>query len=63
MKSVFAGIFIVAFWAVSASAQDPAQVYLGDVAINKQDVKLGAKHYSPFLDESYISPIWYTPAS
>jgi hypothetical protein len=27
--------------------------YFGDVAINKDDVKLGARHYSPYLDQSY----------
>jgi hypothetical protein len=35
----------------TALAQEPG--YLGDVAIQEDDVRLGAKHYSPFLDESY----------
>jgi hypothetical protein len=30
-----------------------AQGYVGDVAIQEEDVELGAPHYSPFLDQSY----------
>ncbi|TNF36397.1 MAG: DUF3604 domain-containing protein [Gammaproteobacteria bacterium] len=33
--------------------------YLGDVAIDKEDITLGAKHYSPFLDHSYPNRVFW----
>jgi hypothetical protein len=50
MKSVVPGFVVVMLWAGAAFAQ---QGYVGDVAIEEEDVKLGARHYSPFLDQSY----------
>jgi hypothetical protein len=34
-----------------------AQTYAGDVAIDEDDVTLGEKHYSPFLDQSSFSTV------
>ena len=34
-----------------------AQGYIGDVAIQEEDVGLGTPHYSPFLDQSYPNQV------
>ncbi|MBD1548730.1 DUF3604 domain-containing protein [Roseibium aggregatum] len=44
--------------ALHAQEQKPAG-YLGDVAISEKDVKLGARHYSPFLDQSYPNRVFW----
>ncbi len=49
MTRTFSVFCIAVLWSGAAFAQG----YVGDVAIDEKDVKLGAKHYSPFLDESY----------
>ena len=36
-----------------------AQDYFGDVAIDAEDVVLGAAHYSPFLDQSYPNQVFW----
>ncbi|WP_234455142.1 DUF3604 domain-containing protein [Thermohalobaculum xanthum] len=36
-----------------------AQGYVGDVAIQEDDVKLGARQYSPFLDQSYPNRVFW----
>ncbi|MCE8537881.1 DUF3604 domain-containing protein [Ruegeria pomeroyi] len=36
-----------------------AQGYLGDVAIGQDDVRLGGKHYSPYLDQSYPNRVFF----
>jgi len=45
------------FWTAGASilwaGAALAQGYVGDVAIAEADLALGARHYSPFLDQSY----------
>jgi hypothetical protein len=41
---------IVVMLSGAAVAQDG---YVGDVAIDEDDVKLGARHYSPYLDQSH----------
>lgn len=30
-----------------------AQGYVGDVAIQEDDMELGERHYSPFIDQAY----------
>jgi hypothetical protein len=50
MKRTASVFCITALWAGTALAQ---QAYVGDVAIQEEDVELGARHYSPFLDQSY----------
>jgi len=42
-------------WTGAASAQN----YVGDVAIDEEDVALGARHYSPFLDQSYPNRVFW----
>jgi hypothetical protein len=36
-----------------------AQNYLGDIAIEEEDVSLGERHYSPFLDQSYPNRVFW----
>ena len=36
-----------------------AQGYMGDVAIDEDDVALGRSHYSPFLDQSYPNRVFF----
>jgi hypothetical protein len=47
-------VFILLF-ACTAVAQD----YLGDIAIEKEDVVLGEGHYSPYLDQSYPNRVFW----
>jgi hypothetical protein len=42
-------------WAGSAMAQ----TYTGDVAIDEEDLALGQKHYSPYLDQSYPNRVFF----
>ncbi|WP_263289598.1 DUF3604 domain-containing protein [Tateyamaria pelophila] len=42
-------------WASTALAQG----YAGDVAIDADDVALGAKHYSPYLNQSYPNRVFF----
>jgi hypothetical protein len=36
-----------------------AQTYTGDVAIDEEDLALGQKHYSPYLDQSYPNRVFF----
>ncbi|MEE4271233.1 MAG: DUF3604 domain-containing protein, partial [Thermoanaerobaculales bacterium] len=36
-----------------------AQTYTGDVAIDEDDVVIGQKHYSPYLDQSYPNRVFW----
>ena len=36
-----------------------AQGYMGDVAIDEEDVAIGRSHYSPFLDQSYPNRVFF----
>ena len=42
-------------WASTALAQP----YTGDVAIDEDDVVIGQKHYSPYLDQSYPNRVFW----
>ncbi len=42
-------------WASTALAQG----YAGDVAIDADNVALGAKHYSPYLNQSYPNRVFF----
>jgi hypothetical protein len=55
MKKVIVGFCIASLWAGTAFAQN----YLGDIAIDPNDVELGSKHYSPFLDQSYPNRVFW----
>lgn len=44
------GFAVALLWATVAIAQEG---YMGDVAIDREDVELGARHYSPYLDQSF----------
>lgn len=48
-----------AFAVSAAGAPAAAQRYVGDVAIQEQDVKLGSRHYSPFLDQSHPNRVFW----
>lgn len=48
-----AGVAIL--WASTACAQG----YVGDVAVDAENVTLGAQHYSPFLDQSYPNRVFF----
>jgi len=48
MKRILSGLCLAVLWAGSSMAQS----YVGDVAIGEEDVKLGAKHYSPNPEQS-----------
>lgn len=50
-----AGAWILLLWPVAVTAQ----TYVGDVAIQEEDVELGALHYSPFLDQSYPNRVFF----
>ena len=53
----------VSLWAASAAIlwAGPAmpQGYAGDVAIDEDDVTIGQKHYSPYLDQSYPNRVFF----
>ncbi|MBW8635876.1 DUF3604 domain-containing protein [Hoeflea sp. WL0058] len=51
MKNAQGFLILAALWTATALAQE--QGYVGDVAISEEDVKLGARHYSPYLDQTY----------
>ncbi|MDJ0860063.1 MAG: DUF3604 domain-containing protein, partial [Dinoroseobacter sp.] len=36
-----------------------AQGYAGDVAINPEDVTLGAQHFSPFVNQSFPNQVFW----
>lgn len=55
MKRILSGVCLAALWAGSSLAQS----YVGDVAIGEEDVKLGAKHYSPYLDQSFPNRVFW----
>jgi hypothetical protein len=48
-------LFATLLWASTSFGQG----YLGDVAIEKEDVALGARHYSPFLDQAYPNQVFW----
>ncbi|MBK0398547.1 DUF3604 domain-containing protein [Limibaculum sp. M0105] len=55
MKAVLQGLGLSVLFASAALAQG----YVGDVAIQEDDVKLGARQYSPFLDQSYPNRVFW----
>ncbi|MCE8556580.1 DUF3604 domain-containing protein [Ruegeria sp. PrR005] len=54
-QSTYAGAWIFLLWPVALTAQ----TYVGDVAIQEDDVELGARHYSPYLDQSYPNRVFF----
>ena len=36
-----------------------AQTYTGDIAIDNEDVAIGQRHYSPYLDQSYPNRVFF----
>ncbi|WP_234219743.1 DUF3604 domain-containing protein [Ruegeria pomeroyi] len=55
MKTMITSVCVATIWAGTAMAQG----YLGDVAIGQDDVRLGGKHYSPYLDQSYPNRVFF----
>ncbi len=55
MKTVMVGFGVFAFMASTAVAQN----YSGDIAIDPEDVTLGARHFSPFVDQSYPNRVFW----
>lgn len=49
-------LFLLAFLAPTVAF---SQGYVGDVAIDEDDVTLGAPHYSPYLDQSYPNRVFF----
>ena len=45
-------LLLVAVIALTCPGASFGQGYTGDLAIDPEDVKLGAKHYSPFVGQS-----------
>jgi len=50
------GLAIGMLWAGATFAQGE---YVGDVGIDPADIKLGEKHYSPYLDQSYPNRVFW----
>ena len=42
-----------------APSPEPKPLYRGDVAIDRDDVKLGRRHYSPFVDQSFPNRVFW----
>ncbi len=55
MKVVLAGLGISAVLASTALAQS----YTGELAINPEDVRLGQRHFSPFVDQSFPNRVFW----
>jgi len=55
MKPLFTSACVTALFASTALAQ----TYTGDVAIDAEDVAIGQKHYSPYLDQSYPNRVFF----
>ena len=55
MKSVLSLTIALCFYGTVALAQ----TYTGDVAIDPDDVAIGQKHYSPYLDQSYPNRVFF----
>ena len=55
MKAIVSGLGLSALIAGAALAQG----YVGDVAIGEDDVVLGQRHYSPFLDQSHPNRVFW----
>ncbi|MEE4188415.1 MAG: DUF3604 domain-containing protein [Roseobacter sp.] len=55
MKLSFSSACIAALFASAALAQ----TYTGDIAIDAEDVAIGQKHYSPYLDQSYPNRVFF----
>ena len=55
MKFLLLGTCVTALLASTALAQ----TYTGDVAIDAKDVRLGQRHYSPYLDQSYPNRVFF----
>lgn len=56
MRSVFV---LAVGCVIFCGAVVSAQTYSGDVAIEADDVKLGQKHYSPFVDQSFPNRVFW----
>jgi len=55
MKTLLSSVGLLALLASGALAQG----YAGDVAIEEEDVAIGQRHYSPYLDQSYPNRVFF----
>ncbi|WP_319545295.1 DUF3604 domain-containing protein [Ruegeria conchae] len=55
MKSILTSISLSALM----TGAGLAQTYVGDVAVNPEDVQLGQKHFSPFVDQSFPNRVFW----
>lgn len=55
MQKTIVGLCVAILWTGTAFTQN----YLGDIAINPNDVEIGSRHYSPFLDQSYPNQVFW----
>ncbi len=55
MKSILTSISLSAVMTGTVFAQ----TYVGDVAVNPEDVQLGQKHFSPFVDQSFPNRVFW----
>ncbi len=55
MKPFFVGVSLSALLTGAALAQD----YSGELAINPEDVRLGQRGYSPFVDQSFPNQVFW----
>ncbi|WP_226689274.1 DUF3604 domain-containing protein [Ruegeria arenilitoris] len=55
MKSILTSISLSALMTGAGFAQ----TYVGDVAVNPEDVQLGQKHFSPFVDQSFPNRVFW----
>jgi hypothetical protein len=54
-RITFTFLVVAVLWVASPAAQER----FGDIAIDEEDVALGARHYSPFLDQSYPNRVFW----
>ena len=55
MRVLFPGLCGGLLWATTALSQG----YVGDVAIQEEDLAIGTEHYSPYLDQSFPNRVFW----